>query len=100
MLLRSFSAFLALLAASRASAANATFFRMVCATFGFSSRNFAMCSDTTPETMPSTSRLFSRFFSCESNCGSGTCTLMTSVSPSRKSSPIGDTFLNSSSLAP
>ena len=100
MLLRSFNAFLALLAASRASAASTTFLRMVCATFGVSSKNFARCSDTTPATMPSTSRLFSRFFSCESNCGSGTWTLMTTVSPSRKSSPIGETFLNSSSLVP
>ena len=38
MLLRSFNAFLALLAASRASAASATFLMIVCASLGFSSR--------------------------------------------------------------
>ncbi len=71
MLLRSFSAFLALAAASRASAASITFLMIRCASLGFSSRYFDNCSLTTLVTIPSTSALSNRILFCDSNCGSG-----------------------------
>ena len=54
----------------------------------------------TLETNPSTSGLLRRIFVCDSNCGSDTWTLTIAVSPSRKSSPMGVTFLNNSCLLP
>ena len=43
--------------------------------------------------MPSTSLLPSLVFVCPSNCGSGTRSEITAVSPSRKSSPAGTSLL-------
>ena len=61
---------------------------MTLAAAGFSSKNVISLSFTMPATIPSTSPLPSFVFVWPSNCGCGTLTDTTTVSPSRMSSPV------------
>ena len=78
----------ALRALSRASAASMAFCTMILAILGFSSRYLFRKSPTAELTIPSTSLLPSLVLVWPSNCGSGTRSEITAVSPSRKSSPV------------
>ena len=85
---------------SRASAASRPFCTMTLAVLGFSSRYLFRKSPTAELTMPSTSPLPSLVLVWPSNCGSGTRSEITAVSPSRKSSPVGDQVLEQFSFLP
>ena len=68
------------------------------ASLGFSSKKRPSFSLTADCTKPSTSLLPSLSFVWPSNCGSGIFTLMTAISPSRTSSPVGRDVLESALL--
>ena len=85
----------AFFAASRASAAFTALERITLATSGCSSRYLESRSPTTLLTTPSASLLSSLIFVWASNFGSGSRTVTTAASPSRKSSPPGTVSLRS-----
>ena len=77
----------ALRAASRARSASSPFSSTFRAIPGFSSKHADSFSFSIISTMPLTSLFPSLVFVWPSNCGRGSLTLMTAVSPSRTSSP-------------
>ncbi len=82
----------ALRAASRAEAASTTLPTTARACCGFSSSHVESPSFSTFSTAGRTSEETSLSLVCEENFGSGTCTEMTAVSPSRQSSPFSEIF--------
>ena len=82
----------ALRAASRADAARTTLPITDRAWLGFSSSHVDRPSLRTFSTAGRTSDETSLSLVCDENFGSGTCTEITAVRPSRQSSPVSETF--------